>query len=120
MEALVLAVATFHSLGLTWAPPDGAAGVECSVRYRAEGESAWHDGLPLWYDARDDEYRGSLVQLRPGTAYEVELSLETGTSATTTASTWSETFPIGRTVEIGDRTEPLVITEGGTPDGYVL
>ncbi len=116
------AVATFESLGLTWRPSGAAATRACTVRYRAAGESTWRAGLNLWFDARNGEYRGSLVRLRSGTTYEVQLALS-GTSTTTagTVRTWSDTFPIGSTVALpATSSSTLHITGSGTPQGYVL
>jgi len=110
LDALLF-VATFESIGLygkTQADP-GPAG--CPVKYRKKDEAAWKEGLPLWYDARNRECRGSLVQLQPGTKYEIEVG-----GKTIVASTWNEKFPIARTI----RSVPREITEGGTKDGYVL
>jgi hypothetical protein len=119
------AVPTFHCLGLYWSPSKGAAGKEVRVQYRAAGEKAWQPGLPLRYnpiaDTEEDlaDYRGSIVDLKPGTAYQVWLALE-GTGATTelTARTWSETFSIGETVKVQDSHETLEITESGKPDAW--
>lgn len=133
------AVPTFHCIGLYWAPREGAADNTCHVRYRPFGTTAWHEALPLWFDERrPDEplhkgdgttlpavhcrqYRGSIVNLTPGTEYEIRLALEkTGQEATLTARTWSERFPIARTITVSDTGTPLVVEESGTPDGYVL
>ena len=113
LDALLF-VATFESIGLygiTQADP-GPAG--CPVKYRKKDEAAWKEGLPLWYDARNRECRGSLVQLSPGTQYEIEVD-----GKTITASTWSEKFPITRTVKLASG-GPQEIREGGSKDGYVL
>jgi hypothetical protein len=65
------------------------------------------------------DYRGSIVHLEPGTAYEIELTLSgTETTARLIATTWSEEFPVGETVRVPDRDEPMAITESGTPDGW--
>lgn len=117
------AVPTFHCLGLYWSPPGGAADKTVSVRYRKEGAPSWKDALPLRYNPianTDDDladYRGSIVDLTPGTAYEVELSLD-ATTTTVRASTWSETFPVGEVVPVGDGEQPLAITQSGTPGAY--
>src|SRR5690242_12584787 len=121
MPALILAVVTFHSIGLTWDPDGGSAANACEAQYRAMGETAWREAEPLWFDARrESEYRGSLVHLRPGTTYEIRPTLADGTTQTTTATTWSETFPIARTIDVGSRDTAFVATESGTEDGYVL
>ena len=117
-----VAVSTFECAGLYWKAPGGAVDQACEVRYRAVGAGEWRAGLPLWYDGRNQEYRGSLVQLRPGTTYEVDLQLKgTATRATLTAATWSEGFPIGKTVALPARSvETLLITNSGSPQGYVV
>src|SRR5689334_2897829 len=91
------AVATFESLGLYWTPPSDPGAAGCPVRYRESGDAQWKNGLPLWYDARNRECRGSLVRPAPGTTYEVELSIAGAhAAATLAAKTWSERFPIAK------------------------
>ena len=116
-------VATFHSIGLYWAPPAGAPGNAARVEFRAAGEPHWRPGLDLWFDERNAEYRGSLVELEPGTAYTVRLKLESGFTETLAARTWSEQFPVKRTVQIEPGSARLVIGEedsGDERDGYVV
>ena len=115
------AVATFESLGLYWRP-GSTESRDCLIRYRPAGTEAWRNGFPLWYDARNEECRGSLVKLAPDTEFEIEL-LEPVTKALTRvrARTWSENFPIGQTVYLPENSdETLVVTQSGRPDGYVL
>ena len=108
------AIATFESLGIYWSPPADPGPGGCPIQFRKAGESAWREGLPLWFDARNRECRGSLVQLEPGAKYEIQLG-----STRFSASTWSERFPVARTVKVKSG-KTLEITEGGTPGGYVL
>src|SRR4051812_9374505 len=83
------AIPTFHCLGLYWSPPGGSADQVVSVRYRKQGAPAWKDALPMRYNpipnTEEDlaDYRGSVVNLSPATAYEIQLSLA-GSAATTT------------------------------------
>lgn len=124
------AVPTFESIGLYWSPAGGAPDQTATLRYRPVGDATWIDGHPLWFDARTapappfdpaGQYRGSIVHLDPGTTYEIELSIAGGEQANLMATTWSETFPIGTTVELPLlSTETLVIDQSGTPAGYVL
>jgi hypothetical protein len=115
------AVATFESLGLYWTPPSNPGAAGCNVQYRKTGESAWQNGLAMWYDSRNSECRGSLVHLTPGTAYEVQFSLPgQQPSRQLAATTWSEQFPIARTVTLQSGSQQVNITEGGSPNGYVL
>jgi hypothetical protein len=116
------AVPTFQCIGLYWSPGKSSAST-CNVNYREAGSSAWKKGFPLWFDSKNQEYRGSLVNLKPKTTYEVSLSLQDGTASTTLSSTtWSEDFPIAKTVYLpsGVSSQTYTITESGTPNGYVL
>lgn len=113
------AVGTFECLGLCHTSPDLG---ECRVRFRAQGAAQWREGLPLWYDARTTQYRGSLVYLQPGTAHDVELMLGGKTVAVPGARTRSDKFPIGKTTVLkgGETYDPIKITESGTPNAYHL
>ncbi len=112
------AVATYECIGVYWTAP---AARECTVRYRAEGDANWQVALPLVYDARDGEFRGSIVGLKPATAYEIQLGAE-GREVTLKAATRSERFPIGETTHLpaGDSTQDFKITQSGTAEAYHL
>ena len=120
-----IAIPTFHCLGLYWSPPGGAADKEVKVHYRRQGASEWKEALPMRYNPipKTDEdltdYRGSIVHLKPATAYEVQFTLA-GTQTTTnlTAITWSEEFPAGETVRVTNQNTPLAIAESGTPTAW--
>ena len=115
------AIATFESLGMYWTPGSNPGSQGCEVRYRKKSESAWKKGLNMWYDARNSECRGSLVHLAPGTEYVVEMGLPgQAPSAGVNTSTWSENFPIAKTVNVSSGSGTLKITEGGSAGGYVL
>jgi len=93
------AVATFESIGITWMLGGHNTEVTVEVRYRPEGANAWNEAMPLWYDARDGEARGSIVNLTPGETYQIELRWqEEEATARFSANTWEETFPIAKTV----------------------
>lgn len=116
-------VSTFQSIGLYWSPPGGAADKAARVQFRAAGEPGWRQGLDLWFDERDGEYRGSLVELEPGTEYSVRLTLASGFTETVTARTWSEKFRVKRTVVLKPGTTRIIIGEGDSGserDGYVV
>ena len=119
---------TFNSISLSWRPSGAGPNTRASVRFRPRGSHRWRAGLPLVYDARrgrpyGGEYRGSLVNLAPRTTYVVQLWLgRSGRKITLKRRTWSERYPIARTIKIpasAART-PLRITAGGRPNGYVL
>jgi hypothetical protein len=125
-------VATFECIGITWSGSGGSATTVCNVKYRVAGSgAAWKNGHPLWFDSRAagngspaarpaNEYRGSLVNLEPGTTYEIELSLSSGTTNTFTCATWSENFPVRATTTVATRSTTLNITTSGTASGYEL
>ncbi len=121
------AIPTFHCLGVYWTPEDSSTHRNVWVKYRPKGESEWLKALPMRHNPISDttedkaEYRGSIVNLTPDTEYEIHLALE-GTSRTSefTAKTWSEDFPIGDTVKVGDQGSQYDITESGTADAYRL
>jgi len=127
-------VSTFHCLSLYWSPEGGEAGKKVLVKFKEPSESAWHDGLSMRYNPIDDwkhpgqktpeckgDYRGSIVNLKPGTAYEVALTLEgTATKASLKASTWNENFPVSSIVKCKTSSETLKVDKSGTPEGYVL
>jgi hypothetical protein len=129
-ESQPQAVPTFHCVGLYWSPEGGSAENVCQVRYRPGGSGSWREALPLWFDGRSSEelpaqyrrqYRGSIVNLTPGTEYEVELSLEkTGRRSSLRVRTWAEVFPVGDTVTVQDGDLPLIVNKSGSANGYTL
>jgi hypothetical protein len=104
------AVSTYQSIGLYWSPAGGSSTNKATVQYRKQGDTAWKEAQPLWYDARDTqalggktpEYRGSIVMLQAETTYEVKLTLASGPTTTLTTTTWTdpEKLPIARTVTV--------------------
>ncbi|MBK1857441.1 right-handed parallel beta-helix repeat-containing protein [Cerasicoccus arenae] len=126
------AVATFNSVGLYWKPQGGTSDRVVEVHYRKQGATDWKDALPLWFDATEHggkgaehtgEYRGSIVYLEPGTAYEARLKLQDGPERIVPFNTWSEDFKIARHVTLPTTLEgeTYKITEGGSEkEGYVL
>jgi hypothetical protein len=112
------AIATYECIGLYWQTPVAQV---CTAQYRRAVEPAWRDALPLVYDSRDGEYRGSIVGLAPDTAYEIRLHADAREVALT-ARTRSEHFAIGETTETpaGDRVQEITVTKSGSAGGYHL
>jgi Secretion system C-terminal sorting domain len=117
------AVPTFNCMSLYWSPSGG--GNDVLVTYRKVGDATWRQGLNIRYNPiagtilEKGDYRGSVVNLTPGTSYEFKLDLQgTSTSTIITKSTWSENFPVGTTTNIGSRTTSYEITAGGTNSAY--
>jgi len=120
-------VSTFNCISLYWSPAGGAAGKDVLVQFRKSGSAEWNDGLSMKYNPIDNtdndlaDYRGSIVELEPNTTYEIKLTLEgAGTSETITAKTWTENFPISKTITVPSQNAKLTITESGSESGYVL
>ncbi|MFG0294321.1 MAG: right-handed parallel beta-helix repeat-containing protein [Maioricimonas sp. JB045] len=115
-------IPTFESAGLYWKARFGSDDVPCEVRYRVDGHSQWREGYPLWFDGRQgewgSEYRGSLVHLKPGTRYEVEVRAGDETAVAEFA-TWSEEFPRGPTHTLPEQSaSTMVIRESGSENGW--
>jgi len=117
-ESNPYAVPTYECIGIYYRHDDAGG---CAVRYREAGADAWRAALGLVYDPRDKEYRRSLVNLKPDTAYEIELT-RGGGAVVLQSKTRGDRFPIGRITSLADGVsrEPLVITESGTPEAYHL
>ena len=96
------------------------ASAACSTD--AGGRQHWRDALPLDYDARDRQYRGSLVGLTPDTEYAVRLQCGDSTVDVALDAHAQRVFPIGKTTYLpaGELDQPLRITEPGTADGWHL
>ena len=101
--------------------------MKCHVNYRRTDENSWHSAQNLWFDdrrldGRPREYRGSIVNLAPGTEYEIQLWLEdeNRTEVYARASTWSESFPVQETIYLSSSDKGTTITESGSPSGYVV
>src|SRR5579871_1884218 len=110
---------TFESLGLYYNREQAKS--PCNVYYRVAGSGDWKQGYPLVYDAREHQYRGSLVLLKPATAYDIRLEADT-LKIEFQAHTLSEDFPIGKTTQLtaGTSDSTLTIDQGGTETGWHL
>jgi hypothetical protein len=113
-------VPTFNCFSIYWAPRAGGGDRACAVRYRAAGARQWREAIPLWFDARNSEYRGSIVDLKPDTGYEIELRLN-GAARVLGARTWSENPPVAKTIRLtANSSRTLVVDQSGNSRGYVL
>ena len=126
-EAGVSLVPTFHCIGIYWSPARAVPEQTCWSS-SASGQKQWRTGLPMRYNPVDTpeckaDYRGSIVNLKPGTTYEISLTARWDRPATPTAgaATWSERLSRGHPqsrCESVDST--LTVNQSGTPQGYVL
>ena len=114
------AAPTFECLGIYYKVDSDSPG-ECTVSYRAQGAKDWKQGLPLWFDIRDHEFRGSIVGLTPDTGYELLLTCG-GKKVAMKARTRSDRFPAGKTTFLPDGTTDgtLRISEAGVPNAWHL
>ncbi len=120
-QADTRAVPTYEAVGLYWSNPGATALTGCEVQYRAVSETTWRQGLPMWLDLRNNECRGSVVNLDAGTDYQVALNLPgQPTARTLSFRTWSTRKPVARTVVVPSGSGTLNITQGGTAAGYVV
>ncbi|MBM3488456.1 MAG: hypothetical protein FJX67_17810, partial [Alphaproteobacteria bacterium] len=79
--------ATFHALGVRWIiHDDDNANARIEVAFRKAGESAWRAAMPLFRPPKEYQsphnriadglmFAGSIVDLEPGTRYDVRLWL---------------------------------------------
>jgi hypothetical protein len=112
------AVPTYECIGLYFKSPDLGG---CNVQFKQKGTSTWRQGYPLVHDPRDNEYRGSIVGLKPHTTYGVRITLSNH-SYELICKTLNDRFPIGKITYLKDTigSKPLRVTESGTPKGYHL
>lgn len=121
---LVVEHPTLLNLGFEWAiAGDANRNATVSVRFRASGETAWREALPLVriggervYRAREhldytvpDGFAGSILNLHPGTEYECRLEMKDPDGVTGQAA---------RTVRVRTRTEPQSYKSGRTLHVY--
>jgi hypothetical protein len=118
-EETARAVPTFEAIGLYFDLPSAKG--SCAIEYRVIGTEKWNQGYPMVYDARVQQYRGSLVGLKPDTLYDIRLEAE-GQKVSLQARTRSEQIPVGKTTHLteGSTDKPLYIREGGREDGWHL
>jgi len=127
-KAQVTTIPTFECIGIYWSPEGGSVDKDVLVNFREAGTSQWQMGLNMKYNPQNSsydggDYRGSIVKLKPDTKYEIQLTLK-GTSNTITYNekTWTENFPIGKTIYPGNRSTQLTINkaDSGSASGYIL
>ncbi len=129
-------VSTFHNISVYWSPQGGAKEKKVLVSYKKTDETGWHEALPMKYNPIENsgnnpvtgerfdrtDYRGSIVNLEPGTTYDIKLNLE-GTNLTEEiqATTWKEDFPVGEIISTEDSNTRLTYTDlNGTAEAYIL
>ena len=125
-QAVPVLKANFHTISVYWTR--GANGQGVKIRYRPAGASSWLAAQDLW---RDDvsllsqfkgQYRGSLVNLEPNTAYEIAYSLDGGSNWATPLQirTRSNVIPGTTVTYSGTITSKIVVTAGGTAANWKI
>jgi len=117
-RSATFAVATYECASLYWKTPEDGPG---KVRYKEVKGNTWKNGLEMVYDSRQGEYRSSIINLVPGTEYQVEFTSNSAKSQLV-VKTRSDRFPVGKKTIIpdGETDQTIVITESGTPAAYHL
>lgn len=115
---------TLLNLGFEWSiEGDANRNATVAVKYRATGESAWREALPLVRVGGENVYRrrenldytvpqgfaGSILNLKPGTEYECNFVMTDPDGATGQTT---------QTVKVKTRTEPQAYTGGRTLHVY--
>lgn len=123
----LLLIPTFHNLSY-YIDFDKDTESDCRVQFREKNtQSEMSDAYPPYWDKYVGQYRGSIVNLKPDTEYEVT-ALITGSSGETLAEktavikTWSETPSIGKTIRAEQIYNGGTLAIGdihGSPDSWV-
>ncbi len=120
------AIATFENIGIELKyGGDVSPAASATLRYRKKGEDAWMEALPLVHRPSEGVFRGSVLNVDPDTDYQLECTLTDPRGTATghaTVRTWGNGVPVGRVVRLprGTSDQPLVISDKGTPDGWIL
>ena len=110
---------TFTSVGLVWG--SSAEVADLHAEWRAVGAEKWSrsEMAAPWFDDVKN-HRASIWGLAENTDYEVRLVAGGETRAAGRVKTWASAVPVARTVDVSSATDfPIVISEKGSPDGWV-
>ncbi len=123
-------VSTFSSAGV-WMQLKGDAGSRTSakVRYRELGREPWQQGLDPVFIPSQNQFRGSVLDLKANTAYEIGVQVSDPDmkgdtvieESMSTFKTWSNEVPVAKTIQLpaGVSTEALMISDQGTAEGWI-
>lgn len=98
---------------------------ECFVYYRIAGEDEWKEAYKPYYDATDNQWRGSITGLRENTEYSVKAILKTDGAEIekiSCAKTWQDNPNIAKTIDASEFVENGTLNiQGvkGTPDAWI-
>ena len=121
-------------------------GDRCEISFRRQGEKKWQEAYPPVYSPAykktdalmrifageeefldEKQFRGSLVGLSENTPYEIEARVyKAGTDKIirklhASFTTMNSKVPVARKIKLGElfKGEPLVISEKGSPEGWI-
>ncbi len=93
------------------------------IYYRAKGAKAWQPALAPAYIRHEKSLRGSLLNLRENTDYEVKLTVEDGggkEKIIRSFQTKNAFVPVAKTIVLGpERATALLKAESGSATGYI-
>jgi len=115
-------VPTFESISYYY--PCNYNNAKCNVSFRKFGEYEWHTAFSPFIDKNLFNYRGSIVNLRENTEYEIRAVFYFGGSVIQeeldTVKTWAEVVPIKTVYSIHDfASNDYRIDVSGTSDGWI-
>ena len=111
---------TFVSCGFSFGAAQPVEGAQ--LEFREKGAAGWTPGKPaLLYFKETKDYRGSILDLKEDTQYEMRLVAGGKAFAEGSFRTWASEVPVARTVVLDPDTfkTPFVISDRGTADGWI-
>ncbi len=123
----LLLIPTFHNISY-YIDFDKNTESTCSVSFKEKNtDSQMSDAYTPYWDKYIGQYRGSIVNLKPDTEYEVTATVtgrqgETLAQKTAVVKTWNENPAIGKTIQASQVYNGGALSIGdihGTPDSYV-
>ncbi|HVU32229.1 MAG TPA: right-handed parallel beta-helix repeat-containing protein [Opitutaceae bacterium] len=117
---------TFNSIGVSIGVRGAFDGLDPELTYRTVGAANWDPALTPVACPSEHVFRGSVLLLQPGTAYEIKARIRrAGRSLVDlrkTVRTWPDRVRVARVITLpsGVRSEPLVIRDHGTAEGWIV
>lgn len=90
------------------------------IWFREQGSTQWQKGFPLVRSVDHKQLKGSLVNLKENTDYEVKLITESG-EFKVKFKTWNPAPPIKKTITLNEKNfkQYLKISQSGSNDGWI-
>ena len=113
-------VPTFNSCSYYYHPSGDAA---FRTEYKRANETVWRAAHATVCDQPENVHKGSLFNLEENTEYQIRMLAGSSVVAQTAFRTWSSAPRIAKTIDISTLPNTaqngIVITEQGTPDGWI-